>query len=126
MQFQKHFSVAEARALLPELRRIFQDVHRRRHLVRRADEQLGHKLTESKCDIGGPTVNGMLWDWSQMNQQLQRIQQQGVMIKDFERGLVDFPHVRDGREVFLCWKLSENDIAFWHDIDAGYAGRKKL
>jgi hypothetical protein len=50
----------------------------------------------------------------------------GVQIKDFERGLVDFPHIRDGREVFLCWELHEGDIEFWHDIDAGYTGRERL
>jgi hypothetical protein len=50
----------------------------------------------------------------------------GVQIKDFDRGLVDFPHLRDGREVFLCWELDEDDIAFWHDIDGGYAGRERL
>ena len=50
----------------------------------------------------------------------------GVQVKDFDRGLLDFPHILDGREVFLCWELDEDDIEFWHDIDAGYAGRERL
>ena len=65
-------------------------------------------------------------DMLQLNVQIRRLQDVGVQIKDFERGLVDFPHIRDGREVFLCWELSEDDIEFWHDIDAGYARRERL
>jgi hypothetical protein len=49
-----------------------------------------------------------------------------VVIKDFDRGLVDFPHLREGREVFLCWELDEDDIEFWHDLDTGYSGRERL
>jgi hypothetical protein len=65
-------------------------------------------------------------DMLQLNTQLRRIQKLGMQIKDFDRGLVDFPHLRDGREVFLCWELDEDDIDFWHEIDDGYAGRERL
>jgi hypothetical protein len=50
----------------------------------------------------------------------------GIQAKDLDRGLVDFPSIRNGREVFLCWELEEDDIEFWHDIEAGYAGRERL
>ncbi len=126
MQFKKHFSIEEARALLPELRAIFKDAHLRRNRVRDADEKLGKLVSTTHCDLGGPTVTGMLWDWLQMNQQLHRIQERGVVVKDFDRGLLDFPHLREGREVFLCWELDEDDIEFWHDLDTGYAGRERL
>jgi hypothetical protein len=125
-KFQKHFNIEEARALLPELRQIFQDAQRRRDLVHKAHEKLSKELQQTGGDLGGPGVTGMLCDWQQMNQQLRRIQKLGVVIKDFDRGLVDFPHLRDGREVFLCWELDEDDIEFWHDLDTGYAGREKL
>jgi hypothetical protein len=49
-----------------------------------------------------------------------------VLVKDIERGLVDFPALIDGREVFLCWEKDETDIEFWHDLDAGYGGRERL
>ncbi len=68
----------------------------------------------------------MLMDLLQMNLQLRRIQELGVVVKDFDRGLVDFPHLRGGREVFLCWELDEDDIEFWHDLDCGYADRERL
>jgi hypothetical protein len=50
----------------------------------------------------------------------------GIEIKDIQRGLVDFPMWRDGEEVFLCWELAEDDIAFWHRIEDGYPGRQPL
>ena len=124
--FQKHFTVEEARALLPELRRVFQDAHRRRDVVHKTDTELGEKMKQTGADVGGEKVSGLLMDMLQLNNQLRRIQDMGVQIKDFNRGLVDFPHIRDGREVFLCWELEEDDIEFWHDIDAGYAGRERI
>ena len=126
MQFQKHFTLEEARALLPQLRQIFRDVHRRRDRIREADEKLGNLLQKTHDDLGGPIVNGLLRDLLQMNAQLQRIQKLGVVVKDLDRGLLDFPAVRDSREVFLCWELEEDDIEFWHDLDTGYAGRERL
>jgi hypothetical protein len=50
----------------------------------------------------------------------------GCILKDINTGLVDFPTVRKGREVFLCWQHGEPEIAFWHDVDAGFAGRQPL
>jgi hypothetical protein len=125
-RFQKHFTLAEARALLPELRQLFRDIHRRRDAVRQADEKLRQQLTQTGGDLGGKMVTGLLLDLLQLNRQLRHLQALGILVKDFDRGLVDFPHLREGREVFLCWELDEDDIEFWHDVDAGYAGRERL
>jgi hypothetical protein len=124
--YQKHFTLDEARALLPTLRSLFKDAHVRRERVRRADAALGKMMQKTGDDLGGPLVNSLLLDLLQMNTQLQRIRELGIEVKDLDRGLVDFPHLRDGREVFLCWELDEDDIEFWHDLDGGYAGRERL
>ena len=50
----------------------------------------------------------------------------GVLVKDLDRGLVDFPALRDGEEVLLCWEVGEDEVAFWHGLDEGFAGRKPL
>lgn len=55
-----------------------------------------------------------------------RIQELGVLVKDLDRGLVDFPALRGDEEVLLCWELGEDEIAFWHGLEEGYAGRKPL
>jgi hypothetical protein len=53
-------------------------------------------------------------------------QRREILIKDIDRGLVDFPSIIGGKEVFLCWEKDEDDIEFWHDLDTGYAGRERL
>src|SRR2546422_3081677 len=122
--FQKHFTLDEARQLLPHLRRVFKDVHRCQARIRVAEERLAKLMVKTGADIGGELVTSLLMDLLQVNLQVRRVQQMGVLIKDLDRGLLDFPHLRDGREVFLCWELDEDDIEFWHDFDAGYAGRE--
>jgi hypothetical protein len=57
---------------------------------------------------------------------INRIQEAGVLVKDLDIGLVDFPSLVDGEEIYLCWKLGEDHIAFWHGVDEGFAGRKPL
>ena len=48
------------------------------------------------------------------------------MLRDIDRGLVDFPAIVDGREVYLCWELGEDEVSFWHDLSSGYRGREPL
>ncbi len=55
-----------------------------------------------------------------------KIKDLGCELKDIEQGLVDFPALREGREVYLCWRLGEEEIAFWHELDAGFGGRQPL
>jgi hypothetical protein len=57
---------------------------------------------------------------------VERLEGLGVLVKDLDRGLVDFPAVRDGEEVLLCWHVGEPEIGFWHGVDEGFAGRKPL
>lgn len=57
---------------------------------------------------------------------VRRIDAAGVQVKDLDEGLLDFPAKRDGEDVLLCWKVGEPEVAFWHGIDEGFAGRKPL
>jgi hypothetical protein len=54
------------------------------------------------------------------------IQEMGVLVKDLDTGLVDFPGKRDGQDILLCWQLGEDEVAFWHGLEDGYAGRRPL
>jgi hypothetical protein len=55
-----------------------------------------------------------------------QLQALGVVVKDLDRGLIDFPHRREGREVYLCWEYGEERIDYWHETDSGYSGRQPL
>lgn len=125
-QYAKHFTLDEARALLPALRRIFQEAHRAQRELNRRDESLAKRLHQTGGDIGGAETAEMLRLLHRLNACIHQITGTGVVLKDLERGLVDFPHMRDGHEVFLCWELDEDDVEFWHDLDAGYEGRERL
>jgi hypothetical protein len=57
---------------------------------------------------------------------VRQLEHLGVLVKDLDRGLVDFPALREGEEVLLCWEVGEDEVAFWHGIEEGFAGRKPL
>ena len=124
----KIFTVQEANALLPDVRKIVGK-------IQRAHRKLSHyrgdakKASEAAELGGGGFANGVAYasDLLALTAELSELEDLGVQLKDFERGLVDFPSLRDGRVVLLCWQLGEGDeLEWWHDVDAGFAGRTPL
>jgi len=124
----KIFTVQEANALLPDVRKIVGK-------IQRAHRKLSHyrgdakKASEAAERGGGGFANGVAHasDLLALTAELSELEDLGVQLKDFERGLVDFPSLRDGRVVLLCWQLGEGDeLEWWHDVDAGFAGRTPL
>jgi hypothetical protein len=124
-QFNKHYTVDEARALLPQLRVWLAQLQQMQERIESCERRLSGRMTDGS-DAGGSLVeelNRNLADFSAVFSELRKRQ---IFVKDLSRGLLDFPSQRKGKEVFLCWELDEEDIHFWHDIDTGYAGREKL
>ena len=68
----------------------------------------------------------MVQDFERLDALVHRILDTGAQIKDIDTGLLDFSALKDGREVYLCWQYGEGEIAFWHEMDAGYAGRRPI
>ena len=124
----KIFTVQEANALLPDVRTIVGKIQRaHRKLSRYRDD--AKKAAEAAERGGGGIADGVGYATvlTQLTTQLTELEELGVQLKDFERGLVDFPSLRDGRVVLLCWQLGEGDeLEWWHDVDAGFAGRTPL
>lgn len=124
-RFEKHYSLEEARDLLPQVRVWLKRLNELRQEVERFDQRLT-SLMSSGHDVGGDLVNRWIRTLADMQEVLAEFQRRQIQIKDVERGLIDFPAVIGGREVFLCWEQDEDDIEFWHDLDSGYAGREHL
>jgi hypothetical protein len=129
-RFRRHFSVEEARALLPELRTRFAAM---RELVSRInDEQRQNHQEGLRIMSGngkGPLLKGVSPLVAEVQHTIDEIVAMGVQIKNLEDGLIDFPHFLaddENREVLLCYKMSEPGIAFWHEIEDGFAGRRPL
>jgi hypothetical protein len=124
-RFTKHYTLAEARELLPRLRVWLPQLQRLRRDLASYDQSTGPRLTDGD-DFGGGKVNQWVRNLSAFKELLEEFNRREIQVKDLERGLVDFPAIQAGREVFLCWELEEADITHWHDLDSGYAGREKL
>jgi len=124
-QFQKHYTREEARALLPQIRQWLTQFGQLRGEVEKQDERLG-KLMASGRDLGGPAVNNWVKTLAEIKEVLLEFHRREIQLKDLDRGLMDFPAIIGGKEVFLCWEQDEEDIEFWHELGAGYAGRERL
>jgi hypothetical protein len=124
----KLFTLQEANALLPSVRIILAKIQRaHRKLVHYREE--AKKAAAAAEQGGGGIESGVAYAalLTELTVQLSELETLGVQLKDFERGLVDFPSLRDGRVVLLCWQLGEGDeLEWWHDVDAGFAGRTPL
>jgi hypothetical protein len=124
----KIFTVQEANALLPDVRKIVGKIQRAHRKIARYSED-AKKAAEAAERGGGGFTDGVAYAFvlTELTVQISELEALGVQLKDFERGLVDFPSLRDGRVVLLCWQLGEGDeLEWWHDVDAGFAGRTPL
>jgi len=124
----KIFTLQEANALLPEVRSILAKIQRAHRKVSHYRED-ARKASEAAEQGGGGIANGVAYATllTELTLQITELEALGVQLKDFERGLVDFPSLREGRVVLLCWQMGEGDeLEWWHDIDAGFAGRTPL
>jgi hypothetical protein len=122
---ERHYTVEQANAAL-------EWVGERIERLRSAREGLNDEEARAALNEAGPTNGGgqpgrLVSDaFVEMRTALVELQSMEVVLRDLDRGLVDFPSIRDGTEVFLCWEEGENEIGYWHDLDAGYGGRRPL
>jgi hypothetical protein len=133
MEVPRYFTLEEANEALEELRPLAEQmVDRRRQLVeaqaRRAS--LGAQVGTNGGDLTpsdfAEADEQLELAATELAESIERIQGAGALIKDLDRGLLDFPALRDGEEILLCWHVGEDEIRFWHGVDEGFAGRKPL
>ena len=124
-QFRKHYTREEARALLPEIRLWLKRLDQLRADLEKHEGRLNGLMSPGR-DMGGGSVNAWVRILADLEGVLVEFHRREIQVKDLDRGLLDFPAVIGGKEVFLCWEQDEEDVEFWHDLDAGYAGRERL
>ena len=124
-QFSQHYTREEARDLLPQVRNWIRRLQTIEPKLKLSDQQIS-SVIQSGQDAGGALVHQSIRNLAELREILFEFKKREIFLKDVERGLVDFPSFVQGREVFLCWELDEEDVEFWHDIDTGYSGREKL
>jgi len=120
---KKFFTLDEARRAMPYVSRIVGDVISCYQDVLEARNHL-------EMPQPGDNVDALKLDYDKsmgrLNDFVEELKEVGVELKDFERGLIDFPAMHDGREINLCWHHGEDNIVAWHEVDAGYAGRQDV
>jgi hypothetical protein len=130
---KRHFSLREANQLVPRLRPILERLMTGRRSIGEKQhrlERLRDHVRGNGATVEGRTVAKLREEIETIAEELRRglaeIEAFGCLVKDLDIGLIDFPALRLGQEVLLCWRMDEDGIEFWHGIHEGFAGRKPL
>jgi hypothetical protein len=131
-----HFTVGDVEALIPALERIFVHVLQIRAGLRGIEAQLeraGVRMSREELlesDDGPPEIRRakavFRGFYEALADEIERVRDLGGEVKDVETGLVDFPGLRRGEEILLCWRLGEKKLGFWHPVDGGFASRRPV
>jgi hypothetical protein len=122
---ERHFTAEEANALLPQVEPMLVALRDARD--RLTDSELHEALSDASPANGGGEPGRQVGEaFLKVRSLLAELQGIGLVLRDLDRGLVDFPAILDGQEAYLCWELGEDEIGYWHDLESGYGGRRPL
>ena len=125
LRFNRHYTREEASCLLPQVRRWLPRLRCLRMLAGHLEPGL-KRAVDSGADRGGGEVDRSVHILAEMRSLLAEFERREIQVRDLDRGLIDFPALIGGREVFLCWEEDEEAVTYWHDIDSGFTGRTRL
>jgi hypothetical protein len=121
----RHFTREEANGLLPQLTELLAQLREARDEL--TDVEAHEALGEAAPTNGGGEEGRQVGiAFLEVRRLLETVEQAEIVLRDIDRGLVDFPALIDGREVYLCWELGEDEVGYWHDLEGGYGGREPL
>lgn len=121
---ERYYTVEEANAALNDLRGALDRIREARRTILRSAR---HVRSVATTDGGGREGTEHWGAVRALRRELEALAGQGIVLRDAERGLVDFPSRRDGRVVYLCWRPDQEDrVAYWHEVNAGFSGRKPV
>jgi hypothetical protein len=121
----RHFSRAEANALLPSLKPLLRQLRDAKDEL--TDSDAHEALAEAAPGNGGGREGHQVGvAFLEVRRLLDALAESGIVLRDIDRGLVDFPAMVEGREAYLCWELGEDEVAHWHDLSSGYRSREPL
>ena len=122
----RYFTLEQANETVEIIRPLMDEVQAIRRKIRESQPEAWTAIEKSVGNGGNRALSAMIQDFEKLDALVHRILETDVLIKDINTGLLDFPALRNGREVYLCWQYGEGEIAFWHEVEAGYAGRQPI
>jgi hypothetical protein len=125
MAHSRHYSLEEASGLLAELTELLERMRSARDRLSDADARAA-LAAASGSNGGGQPGRTVSEGFLELRDAMIWLRRREIVLRDLDRGLIDFPSMRDGAEVYLCWQVGEDEISFWHELEAGFAGRRPL
>lgn len=122
----RYFTLSEANQALTIIRPLMDEIQAIRQKILTNQPEAWTAIEKSVGNGGSRSLSAIVQDFERLDALVHHILDTGVLIKDINIGLLDFPALKDGREVYLCWQYGEADIAYWHEVDAGYSGRQPI
>jgi hypothetical protein len=122
----RYFSLSEANEALEIIRPVMDEVQAIRQKILAKQPEAWPAIEKSAGNGGNKALSSLVQDFEKLDALIHQIQDAGAQIKDINIGLLDFSALRNGHEVYLCWQHGEGDIAFWHEVEDGYAGRQPI
>ena len=125
MRHSRHYTLEEASALLPWVGEQLERLRSARDRLGDLDARAALAAT-GQANGGGDAGKVVSEGFLELREMMLELGEREIVLRDLDRGLIDFPSIRDGEEVYLCWLEGEDEIGFWHEPDAGFAGRRRL
>ena len=122
----RYFTLPEANETLNRIRPLIDAIQEIRQTIMKNQPEAWPAIEKSAGNGGNRALSNMVQEFEKLDALVHQIQDLGVLIKDINLGLLDFPALKDGREVYLCWQYGEGEIAFWHEVEVGFAGRQPI
>lgn len=120
------FTIRQANDLLNSVRPIVAEMLRARQHIVDARPEVWPVLEKALGNGGSKKAGELIQEFTRVQRAVRQIESLGLLLKDVNTGLLDFPSRREGREVYLCWRYNEPHVSHWHELEAGFAGRQAL
>jgi hypothetical protein len=121
---ERYFTLEQANAIVRAIRPLMGEILQLRQVIVERQPQIWPVIEKAAGNGGNQQASQAAQEFQRLDRLVREIQATGAQLKDINTGLVDFLALRQGRPVYLCWRYGEEQIAYWHEIDGGFAGRK--
>ena len=123
---ERVFTVREANEMLSQLRPLIEELRDEWARIKELNFEIQKIREKAMSDAYSPHGVEYVESVSHLTLVMDQVREMGVLVKDFEKGLCDFPYIKEDRVVYLCWQLGEERIDYWHDREVGFGGREPL